>query len=181
MAETAKRMPLAAARLIAEAVRAELAPRCQRIEIAGSIRREKPDIGDVEIVAIPLPKIDLFGTPVGGETLLDPLLDRLCGDGRLAKIKRGEKYAQFRIVKAGINLDLFLASPATWACIFVIRTGSAQFTHRLVTQKSKGGLCPDDCRFSEGRLWRGGKPVELAEEVDLFRELGLAWIEPRER
>ena len=115
MAETAKRMPLAAARLIAGAVMAELAPRCSRCEVAGSIRREKPDIGDVELVAIPLPKIDLFGATVGGETLLDSLLDRLCGEGRLERIKGGEKYAQFRIVKAGINLDLFMASPATWA------------------------------------------------------------------
>ena len=35
---------------IAEKTKAQLAPYCERIEIAGSIRRKKPDVGDIEIV-----------------------------------------------------------------------------------------------------------------------------------
>lgn len=41
--------------LIAERVKAELEPHCERIEIAGSIRRKKPEVKDIEIVAIPKP------------------------------------------------------------------------------------------------------------------------------
>jgi len=41
--------------LIAEQVKAELQPHCIRIEIAGSIRRKKPECRDIEIVAIPKP------------------------------------------------------------------------------------------------------------------------------
>jgi DNA polymerase/3'-5' exonuclease PolX len=41
-----------------------LRPYCERIEIAGSLRREKPMVGDIEIVAIPRRPVDLFGEPV---------------------------------------------------------------------------------------------------------------------
>jgi DNA polymerase/3'-5' exonuclease PolX len=38
-----------------------LRPHCERIEIAGSIRREKPEPNDIEIVAIPKPyEVGLF-------------------------------------------------------------------------------------------------------------------------
>ena len=40
---------------IAEKTKALLAPHCERIEIAGSIRRLKPFVKDIEIVAIPKP------------------------------------------------------------------------------------------------------------------------------
>ncbi len=40
---------------IAAKIRTELEPFCDRIEIAGSIRRKKPNVKDVEIVAIPKP------------------------------------------------------------------------------------------------------------------------------
>ena len=40
---------------IAEEVKALLAPHCLRIEIAGSIRRKKPEVKDIEIVAYPSP------------------------------------------------------------------------------------------------------------------------------
>ena len=47
------RMPLARARAFAEKIVVELAPFCAQIEIAGSIRRQRPDCGDVDIVCLP--------------------------------------------------------------------------------------------------------------------------------
>ena len=56
-------MKLQQAREIAEGVKAKLAPHCERIEIAGSIRRGKPVVGDIEIVCVPhqVQAMDLFG------------------------------------------------------------------------------------------------------------------------
>jgi DNA polymerase/3'-5' exonuclease PolX len=56
-------MNLHTAQPIADRVRDLLAPHCDRIEIAGSIRRQKADVGDIEIVAIPktVTDGDLFG------------------------------------------------------------------------------------------------------------------------
>lgn len=40
---------------IAQKVLKKLEPHCERISIAGSVRRMKYDVGDIEIVAIPSP------------------------------------------------------------------------------------------------------------------------------
>lgn len=47
------RKPLAQARAVADLLVSYLAPACERIEIAGSIRREVPEVKDIELVAIP--------------------------------------------------------------------------------------------------------------------------------
>ena len=46
-------MPLAFATTLAKKLVDELAPYCQRIEIAGSVRRQSAEVGDIELVAIP--------------------------------------------------------------------------------------------------------------------------------
>ena len=48
-----QRMPLVTARVLAERIVDELRPFCERIEIAGSIRRRRPLCGDVDLVALP--------------------------------------------------------------------------------------------------------------------------------
>ena len=48
-----KGMTLEFAQEMAEALVELLAPACERIEIAGSIRRKKPNPNDVEVVAAP--------------------------------------------------------------------------------------------------------------------------------
>jgi DNA polymerase/3'-5' exonuclease PolX len=47
------RIPLARAVSIAETTRAALAPHCERIAIAGSVRRRRSFVGDIELVCIP--------------------------------------------------------------------------------------------------------------------------------
>jgi len=90
------RMKLEEAQVIAEKTKALLAPYCERIEIAGSIRRKKPDVGDIELVAIPKPyNIGLFESGIATEV------------NQWEKVK-GElpcKYTQ-RILPEGIKLDL---------------------------------------------------------------------------
>jgi DNA polymerase/3'-5' exonuclease PolX len=91
-------MTLAQARELAESLVALLAPSCQRIEIAGSIRRLKPNPNDIELVAVPsyqaVPRIlSLWDSeptlgerwtrkPDHEELMTDAanLLDKLCDD-----------------------------------------------------------------------------------------------------
>ena len=82
------RVPLALAVAIAEEVRALLAPACERLEVAGSIRRRRPDVGDVELVAVPKTapaRLDLFGTAVGERDLLHERCERLLEAETLAQ------------------------------------------------------------------------------------------------
>ena len=50
---TGLRYTLAEAQRIAGAIVGQLDPSCVRLEIAGSLRRGRPDVGDIELVAIP--------------------------------------------------------------------------------------------------------------------------------
>ena len=74
--------------------------------------------------------------------------------------------------------------------IFALRTGSAEFSHRLVTPQEYGGAMPTCMSCRDGRLWtvphaEAQKDEETAldtpEELDVFAALNLPWIEPCHR
>ena len=176
MSDVEKR-PIRDAILIARAVMYLLEHTCSRIEFAGSLRREKPLIGDIEIVAIPILPTDLFGKPVFNlPTPLDILLE--CGGYTM--IKNGKKMKQF--LYADMTVDLFLQpDPATWGVNFMIRTGSADFSRWMVTRRLYGGGLPNDMKFLEGRLWKGNVMLDTPEEQDVFQAMGLAYIDPYSR
>ena len=171
--------PLAAVLPIAQRLLAALAPYCERLELAGSLRRNKPLVGDIELVAIPRRQRDLLGQPLPGHTLLDGFLT----DRGVVFAKRGEKYQQFAY--GSHTVDLFIATPATWGSIYTIRTGSADFSHWLVTPRPHGA-CPWSVRFGAagdhpGRLTQAGRLLATPEEADVFNALGLATIDPADR
>lgn len=173
------KLPYADARALAMHLVSLLKPGCERIIIAGSIRRQKPEIGDIELVAMPMlePVCDLFGMPVEG-------MERSGLDERLASLrpvytKNGAKYKQFAF--EGVSVDLFIASAETWGCVSTIRTGSADFTRWLVTNRRHGGGCPSHLKFNEGRIFNGSTPLDTSEERLVFEALEQPWIEPVER
>lgn len=153
--------------IIAEKVKAQLAPHCDRIEIAGSIRRKKPEVKDIEIVAIPKPyDVGLFESGIA--TVVK----------QWEKVK-GElpcKYTQ-RILPEGIKLDLFFAERENWGNIFAMRTGSKEYSHRvLATEWVSQGY-----KSEGGYLFANGKKLAILEEEDLFELLGLPYVEPELR
>jgi len=169
-----------------------LADACERIEIAGSLRRHKSVVHDIEIVAIPrLAEVtDMWGEPVGRLNQLSECIDHLRltrkvlaprpaeihrRDGTVETSQRmGDAYKA--LVYRGMPVDLFIADPERWGCIFALRTGPGDWNTRLVT----------DCkrwfrRVEDGRVLHLGRPVPTPEEADFFRALGVPWIEPPER
>lgn len=160
MSTSTSKLPYPAAYKLAEKIKDALAPGCQRVEIAGSIRRRKPEIGDIEIVAVPGPD-------------LDSVIADLITAGRLMRgDKNGGKFKNFLVPAVpGLKLDLFLPTAETWGVIFTIRTGSAEFSHKLVTQRGKGGFLPDDLQVKDGRIWRD-EALDTPEEQDVFNLLG---------
>lgn len=177
------KLPLNRAKSLANRIAEELRPGCVRIFVAGSIRREQPTIGDIEIVAIPRFQVDLFREDLAGEpTELDLILGRLTRQRRLEPVKNGLKYKQFAIPAiSGLMLDLFLPRLDNWGIIYAIRTGSAAFSKRLVTQQAKGGLLPDDYLVTDGMLWHQGQVIPTPIEQTLFDLLPCGWVEPKER
>lgn len=165
-----KRYPYAEAHAIALDVLSQLEPHCIRAEIAGSIRRKKLLVGDIEIVAIPKPYgIGMFED---GLAAVVNKWKKVKGEMEYGKVG----YTQ-RILPSGIKLDLFFAQEDNWGNIFAIRTGSADYSYKVLAStwvslgyKSDGGY-----------LFRNGKRYEMKEEVDLFNLLGLRYVEPEER
>lgn len=155
-----------------------LTPHCQRIEIAGSLRRKKSQVGDIEIVCIPQPLVDLFDEPLFGALRVErALLD----DGFNLR-KNGDYYKQAVLPNGQIKFDIFLTTPEKWGVVFTLRTGSAAFSHRLVTQRKFGGLLPSNLVVKDGRIWTTSSvPLATPEEVDVFSALDLVWLDPQER
>lgn len=176
-----KRMPLAQAKGVAEWVVHRLADSVVRCEIAGSVRRGKADVGDIELVCIPRfqeTDVNLFG-----KTQQASLLDARILLTGWPIMKGGDKYKQIMVLER-YTVDLFIQpDPATWGVNFALRTGSADFARWLVTPRAKGGALPFGMYVQAARLWQAGSvlPLETPEEADFFRLSGLPWIEPAER
>lgn len=184
MSTATTRLPLAEARALAEEVAALLGQGCERIEIAGSIRRERPTVGDLEIVCIPrvIETIDLFGADtgeyvnvldkqVGAELSKGTFGTRPDKNGRAAV---GERYK--RLTYRGVGLDLFsVLPPAQWGVILLIRTGSAEFSHHFVSH------LPPGYRVQNGALWRDSVLLPTPEEEHVFAAVGRRWVPPTER
>lgn len=179
MSEATKR-PYEQMHRMACALVERLRPACHRIEIAGSLRRQKPMVGDIEIVLIPIPLTNLFGEPLE-TTEVDVALDRW----PITVIKSGAKYKQFTFDSTAgqtYTVDLFIQpDPATWGVNYMIRTGSADYTRRMVTKRSQGGLMPDELSVRDARVWRNGAAIETPEESDIFELWGMDFVEPKER
>lgn len=128
-----------------------------RAEIAGSLRRGKVDVGDVEIVLEPRMDTDLFGEPVFTSAALDGAVARCIAEGLLAwdtkVVRDGPRHKRFVLPVLGIPLDLFIPALGSWGNILAIRTGDADFSRLMVTQRYKGGLLPNWMRHGDGRLF----------------------------
>lgn len=138
-------------------------PFCKRIEIAGSVRRKKPECKDIEICIIPY------------NASIIPLQNTV---NKWKKVK-GEvtgKYTQ-RILPEGVKLDLFICNEDNWGLNFAIRTGSAEFSHKILARK----WCQMGYKSVGAILMKDNKSFPLKEEQDVFKFLGLDWVEPENR
>jgi len=173
---TIPHLKLYQAELLAQQVLNELQPHCERIEIAGSIRRKKPMCGDIEIVCIP--KI----RPVSTGLFVDDFAATIL---QWPKV-RGEpdgRYTQ-RLYPIddthNFKLDIFICEPANWGYIYFIRTGSASFSAWAARRWKKAGY-----EGQQGQLVRlmDKKVMELREEADLFKllKIDMHYLDPFNR
>ena len=184
---TAERWPLAKAEHWAGLIVDQLRPFCHRIEIAGSIRRRRPDVGDVEIVLVP--KVEQRPVPGQLGLLDDPrveqaslawdCLDDLCSVGKLPDLlKGGDKYRCYP-ERPGFTpqLDVFaVPDPADWGAIFCVRTGPADFSRSMVISLRMAGYLMDG-----GKVWSHSRHVPTPEEGDFFLLAGRSWVDPEYR
>jgi DNA polymerase/3'-5' exonuclease PolX len=154
-------MDLAYAREMAEALVELLAPACRRIEVAGSVRRQKAKPNDIEIVAVPK-------LTDQGRNLCNLACEDLLRAGQLEKrpdsrgrhcwgtgIKRAIFYQGSDYAPVGL---FQVIEPRQWGVIYAIRTGPGDFNRLLVTSRRWTGRWPVAGRGSstqDGGTWPG--------------------------
>jgi DNA polymerase/3'-5' exonuclease PolX len=178
---TATKTPLAAAQQTAGHILEALNPFCHRIAVAGSIRRQRPQIGDIEIVALPQRQTDLLGITVPGLMPIEAFLQErgvnIIKGGYDPKKKTLQKYIQFQYGRYAV--DLFMPeSPAHWGSVFTIRTGSHDFNMWLMNTRAPAV----SIKFIGGLLYTWQRQlIPTPEEGDVFEALQMEFVPPGAR
>jgi len=179
MALNSDRIPLSLARKWADRVAEVLSPHCERVEIAGSVRRGKEEVGDIEIVCMPKRPFDLLGMPAGASEGFIDAVDKW----ESVKGTANGRYTKRVLPNTnGFTLDIFMADAQNWGWIFALRTGSAIFAQKIYLR----GLREADCFACDGYVYDYSdalrpKLVPLPEEDDLFKLLRRDFVPPTER
>ena len=181
------KFPHAEALAVAEELRSMLAPACHRIAIAGSLRRMKPEVGDIELLFIPR----LSERPDG---LFDTKIVDVCGEiveSLLAKnilAKRpnvngsftwGERNKLAVHVASGIPVDLFGTSEENWWVSLVIRTGSKETNLALTTGANKQNASL--MAYGSGVKWSDGTITPATSEQHVFEMCKVPYKDPTQR
>jgi len=176
-------MRLDEARSIADRLVDVVRPAVCRVEVAGSVRRKKDVVKDIELVAI----VDDY----------DELYRLLATHGRFIKPgvpdvvdwppKQGAKYVRM-LLNEDIKLDLFIANGGNWGGILVLRTGSGVGPDGNVYTGFGPAMLSRWKRVSKGGKMSGGQPmlpdgtlIPVPEEEDFFRLCEVQWVPPEER
>lgn len=155
------------AKLIAERIVSRLSPYCSRIQIAGSIRRGKPEVKDIEIVCIPL---EVNGCHHPEFTRIIDSMEKVKGNASTGR------YMQ-RITPEGIKLDLFTARKNNWGFILSQRTGSADYSHYVLAC----GWVKKGFKSINAILTKNGIEYPTYEEKDLFELIDIPFVPAEER
>ncbi|WP_456433839.1 DNA polymerase/3'-5' exonuclease PolX [Thermosulfuriphilus sp.] len=159
-----ERRPLGEILPLAEALVATLRQKSpvDRIDIAGSIRRRRETVKDIDILVTsrhPLKVMEIFvGLPLIGEV-----------------IARGETKTSVRL-KEGIQVDLRVVDPACYGAALAYFTGSKAHNIRIRELGVQRGL-----KINEYGIFRGEERIGGREEEEVFAAVGLPWIPPELR
>jgi DNA polymerase (family 10) len=163
----AERIPICEAALVANEVIAYLseAPGIGRVSAAGSLRRMKETVGDIDILACGKDGAAIIGHFVRGP-------------GTLRVLAQGDTKGSV-VVKAGTTerqVDLRIVGEREYGAALLYFTGSKAHNIKLRGLAKERGL-----KISEYGVFRGAKRLASAEEEECYRVLGMPWIPPEMR
>jgi DNA polymerase (family X) len=151
---------LPVARELAEALRAH--PAAGRVEIAGSARRWGETCKDIDLVATAEDPAAL-----GAALVEHPLV---------AQTASGGDAGTSVLTNAGIKVDLRITPPETFGNLLQHFTGSADHNVQLRERALARGLS-----VSENGVAEGDRVHRFTEEAEVYKLLGLGYIEPELR
>ncbi len=131
------------------------------VEIAGSLRRKKETVKDIDIVA-------------AGEG--EPLMDAVQDHKLVREVSARGPTKLSAILGSGVNLDLRVVPPESYPYALQHFTGSKDHNVTLRGKAVSVGL-----KSNEYGLFRGEKNIPCRSEKDIYGELDLDYIEPELR
>jgi DNA polymerase (family 10) len=152
-------------------------PLVERAVIAGSIRRRKSLVHDIDIVLIPASS-DVPGTPFKFDVDFFPngVIDAIAANfDDVEVIKKGPALSQIKM--KGIPVDLYASNEDEWGVHLLRWTGSQEHNIMLCMRAKEKGY---RLRISRG-LISNGKVIAARSEEDIFDALDMDYVEPWER
>ncbi len=134
----------------------------ERISLAGSIRRRKETVKDIDVLVTserPLEVAEVF--------VRYPLVEEV--------LLKGETKTSVRI-RPGIQVDLRVVEPECWGAALAYFTGSKAHNIRIRELGLERGL-----KINEYGIFKGKERVGGGEEEEVFEAVGLCWIPPELR
>ena len=174
------RWSLAEAQDVASELVAHLGPVCDRLQVAGSIRRRVEQVGDIELLCVPRISRSWSGGDMLERRLADDLYDRLLQKrlGKGGRTTYGPKNKLLVHVPSSIPVDIFTTDARNWGMAMVVRTGSADFNIQLMIRFRQLGMAG---HAYGGVTAVGGQEIDCPDEETVFRLAGWTWIPPEER
>ena len=169
-------MELERAKAIAGNIKAVLESSCERIVIAGSIRRQKPDVGDIELLCIPkyIAGVDMLDAKIQTLIYFDLLGYRL---NKLGSKVYGPKN-KLLVHPSGIGVDVFSTDELCWPVALVVRTGGEKTNKEIATRALERGM--KFRAYGDGFDTPDGH-IRCETEEEVFRAVGLRYLSPEER
>jgi len=159
-------MKLEEAGALADRIVFDIAHLCDKIQVAGSIRRKRPTVHDIDIVLIPKAAWDWT-----------TIISRLKNTMNMTVIRAGPELATLGFKDVDLPVDIYRARPATWGVLLLVRTGSKNHNIMLCSRAQRMGLM---LSAKEGVI-KDGKVIASRSEEEIFKALGQEFVDPEER
>jgi DNA polymerase (family 10) len=141
-------------------------PEVERLEVAGSYRRRRETIGDVDLLAI--------------ATVPGPVMEGFLHYPQISKVLMSGDTRAAVTLGSGLQVDLRVVPPECYGAALVYFTGSKEHNVKLRRRAVEQGL-----RISEYGVFRVEEAREHfvagREEADVYAAVGLPWIPPELR
>ncbi len=162
--QAGRRVYLAEAKVYADAVVRHLkgTPGLKQIEVAGSFRRRKETVGDLDLLAT----CDRVGT----------VMDRLADYEGVAEVQARGKTKMTVRLRNGLQMDLRVVPEASYGAALQYFTGSKEHTILVRRRALERGL-----KINEYGVFRGKRRVAGRTEEEVYKAVGLPWIPPELR
>ncbi|MFO7780993.1 MAG: DNA polymerase/3'-5' exonuclease PolX [Spirochaetia bacterium] len=170
--EEERRLLLPAAEEVAEEMVAYLKKHgdVKRIAVAGSYRRRKETVGDLDILVV------AGGGSAGGAAAGGGIMDVFTGHEDVRRVSMKGETRSSVVLRSGVQIDLRLLEAESYGSALQYFTGSKEHNIAVRRVAQEQGL-----KVSEYGIFRGDEQVAGAGEEEMYTTLGLAWVPPELR